>query len=142
MNSLNACIVRFTVDNKVLLVKHRLREWEFPGGKIDTDKDRLGNTDTIDLLKTATREFREEVSEYIGCVGSPERILFEPNYRTVFFVYINQDCAFDCFEKYADYIGNDPAIEKVEHHTIDSINDIVFSFDNDKHLIKELLNSM
>lgn len=137
---MNACIVRFTVDEKVLLVKHHERGWEFPGGKIDSSKDRFENTGIIDLLKTATREFHEEVSDQIGCVGVPDKILFEPSYRTVFFVYSNQDCLFGCFDKYSVCLSNDDAIDEVRQFDLSEIDALKFSFDSDKELIKTILS--
>lgn len=138
---MNACVVRFTVDNKVLLVKHNQRGWEFPGGKIDSSKDCFADTNIIDLLKTATREFHEEVSDRIGCVGVPNKVLYEPNYGTVFFVYCNQDCVFDCFDKYSKQLSKDEAIDEVRQFELSEIDNIKFSFDSDKQLIKTVLSS-
>ena len=137
--SVNACIVRVTLDNKILLVKHHERGWEFPGGKIDPSKDRFKDTQVIDLLHTATREFQEEVSEQIGCMGSPSNVLYEQEYRTVFFVYKDQQCVFDCFDKYKEFLSKDDAIEQIQQFKLDEIVDIKFSFESDKQLIKAIL---
>jgi 8-oxo-dGTP pyrophosphatase MutT (NUDIX family) len=140
---MNACIVRCTIDKKVLLVKHRRRQWEFPGGKVDFFKDDFGeDTGYYDLLKTATREFQEEVSDEIGCIGSPDKILFkpfEPEGDTVFFVYLNQLCAFDCFTKYKAKLSQDEAIEQVQQFDLNEINELYFSYEHDKNLINALL---
>lgn len=136
---MNACIVRCSIDDKVLLVKHKTRGWEFPGGKIDNEKDRFENTEMIDLLHTATREFHEEVSGQIGCVGSPTKVLFNTEYKTVFFVYTKQMCIFDCFDEYEHFlVSEDEAIEDVEQFSIEDINNITFSFENDKKLIETI----
>ena len=141
LKRMNACIVRFTIDNKILLVKNRNRGWEFPGGKVDYEKDKLkggSRSNIIDLLQAATREFKEEVSEYIGCVGSPSKILFEPTHHTVIFVFKDQDCAFDCFEKYEHYLSCDPAIEEVKQFEVSEIDQLKFSFESDKQLIYDI----
>ena len=139
--TVNACIIRCTVDNKVLLVKHCSRGWEFPGGKMDSTRDKFKDTNTIDLIKCATREFHEEVSDQIGCVGSPSNVLFSPSYSTVFLVYRDQDCVFDCFENYQIYLSNDPAIEKVQQFTLEQLDNITFSFDSDKQLLNSFLRA-
>ena len=137
--STNACIVRVTLDNKVLLVKHNERGWEFPGGKIDSSKDRFKDTQIIDLLHVATREFHEEVSNQIGCTGSPSHVLYQQNYRTVFFVYKDQQCVFDFFEKYQSILSKDEAIEQVRQFKLSELDKLGFSFESDKGLIKAIL---
>ena len=130
---MNACIVRVTKDKKVLLVKHREREWEFPGGKIDFSKDKFENTEIIDLQKCAIRELHEEVSENIECEGMCDKVLYESNHRTVFFVYCNQPSLSDY------YVTQDDAISEIRQFDVSDIDSIIFSFENDKHLLKTIL---
>lgn len=141
---MNACIVRCTHDNKILLVKHRERSWEFPGGKVDFYKDDFAeNLGYYDLLKTATREFQEEVTNQIGCVGAPDHVLYKydpaSEYSTVFFVYKESVCLFDCFDKYKLKLSHDEAIHSVKEFAAHEINELYFSYPEDRDLIIKLL---
>ena len=149
---MNACIVRICSDNKVLLVKNRERQWEFPGGKIDEITDRVddanGNSptrDIIDLLKAAKREFHEEISNDIECIGNPSKILFNLKHKTVFFVYQNQEIIIDCVDRVDQLSSTDAAIEDVKQFdcakiSISNTDDpIPFSFECDKQIIQTLL---
>lgn len=148
---MNVCIVKITIQHKVLLVKHVTRGWEFPGGKVDYEKDKFyDHSCMVDLLAAATREFEEEVSSDTKTVfkGKPSNILFEPNFNTVFFIYDEQSC--DTPTTHTRSITHHPhthphthsqdeAISECRYFTLEQLQDLNFSFESDKELLKILL---
>lgn len=70
--------------NEVIkLVKNKQREWEFPGGKVEFDRDTLhGSCELIDLIKSAKRELEEEAGTDIEISGSPNRIIYKQSTST------------------------------------------------------------
>lgn len=137
---MNTCIIRFNNKSDVLLIKHRDRQWEFPGGKIDNEKDCYKGSGFIDLIKSVSREFKEEVGNGLGCIGCPCEMIFKQDSSTIFFVYKYQPCVFNCFEKYKetlqDKILNSPD-SKIECIKEFKINELpLLSFETDRELIK------
>lgn len=149
---MNACVIRITSSSssdeesscnktktKILLVKHKERQWEFPGGKIDYNKDRYADTQIVDLMHTAQRELQEETSIPYSklLTTSPTNILFNAEYNTVFFVYRQHSVTDD--DDVTGYTITDLMIEQVIDVDVDNIDKYTFSFETDKTLIKQLL---
>lgn len=138
---INSCIVRINYRGRVLLVKNKKRQWEFPGGKIEDQKDRFTmNGEFVDLLKGCSREFQEEVGNDIGCIGCPDKVLYRKQSNTVFFVYIYQPCVFDCFQKYMKIISNDDSIEDVREFEVHDLP--ILSFGTDKLLLDQVMRAL
>lgn len=83
---MNVCVVR-KYQNKVLLVKNKKRGgWEFPGGKIDFEKD-IVVPGIIDIEKVARREYAEETNTEDLIDLKPNRSFYNPTTQTFFMVY-------------------------------------------------------
>lgn len=87
------CVIR-RYKNFVLLVHHRTRGWEFPGGKLE-NSDRIPsasnasgrNDELYDICRAAQREYVEETELSCSDLQSVTSVYYNATVGTLFLVY-------------------------------------------------------
>ncbi len=123
-------------SQQILLVKHKTRNWEFPGGKIDFGcKDQWNKTEFVDLENTAKRELFEETGIQTHNFTF-HKVIYNREFKILFFLY---HCSTNT-ETHTHYIDTTPdindSIKEARYFHIDQIPKL--SFICDKIIIFEL----
>jgi hypothetical protein len=85
----------------------------------------------VDLNKISSRQFIQQVgnNNSTSCVGRPDMVLYNNEYRTIYLVYMYQSNIFDF-----DSNDNNPVLQEFEVNELPEL-----SFDSDKTLIEGIL---
>ena len=144
---MNVCTIRIC-KNYVLLVYNSERNgWEFPGGKVDYEKD--GEEEIIDITKSGLREYVEEVGGGGDDLLRSSKVYMNHKSQTLFLVYLANDFLLkqrcivkdvtngDVITKYAEF----PFYKRYGEDDTESLgllNEEKLSFPDDVKFLKEI----